>query len=313
MKLLILGRNGQLGSALLERAADPGGVTALGRDDLDLADPAALERAVATIRPAVVLNAAAYTAVDRAEQERDLAFRINAQAPAALAAACARHGALLLHYSTDYVFDGAKAGRYLETDATGPLNVYGASKLAGEREVLGSGAAAIVLRTTWVYGDHGGNFARTMLRLATERDALRVVADQHGAPTWAGRLADLSLGIARRAMDSGDVVAWGAAHGGLYHASAAGETNWADYARCVLRTAAAQPSFATRLRARAESVEPIPAAAYPTPARRPANSLLDSGLLERTFGYAMPHWEHDLVPFVQRLAAAPALEPAKKP
>ena len=301
MNLLILGRDGQLGWALERRAAGLGNVVALGRAGLDLSDLDAIATRIAAIRPDVVLNAAAYTAVDRAEQERELAFRVNAEAPGVLAAACAAHGAALIHYSTDYVFDGRKTEPYVETDPTGPISVYGASKLAGEQAVLASGCAALVLRTSWVYGDHGGNFAKTMLRLATERDALRVVADQRGTPTWAGRLADLSCTLAAQAAQAGDVHDWFAQRRGVYHASAAGETTWAEYARCVLETAAALPGWTGRLRVRADQVESIPSSAYPTPAARPANSLLDSSLLTRRFGYRMPDWHQDLVPFVKRL------------
>lgn len=301
MTFLILGMHGQLGWSLERRAAALGDVLALGRDELDLADPQAIADCIASVRPTLVLNAAAYTAVDRAEQERDLAFGVNARGPEALAIACATHGSALIHYSTDYVFDGRKAGAYVETDATGPINVYGASKLAGEQAVLESGCAAIVLRTSWVYGDHGGNFAKTMLRLATERESLRVVADQRGTPTWAGRLADLSCTLAAQALASGDPLGWFGERRGVYHASAAGETNWADYARQVLATAAETTLWAAKLRMRAEGVESIPASAYPTPAARPANSLLDSSALARRFGYRMPDWRDDLVPFIRRL------------
>lgn len=304
MKALILGRNGQLGWALERRLQGRADVVALGRDALDLADAAAVAAAVDAARPTVVFNAAAYTAVDRAETEVDAAYAVNARAPGALAAACARHGAILVHYSTDYVFDGSKAGRWVETDATGPLSVYGASKLAGEQAVLDTRCAAVILRTSWVYGDHGGNFAKTMLRLATERDTLRVVADQHGTPTWAGRLAEASETIARQALAAGDAAGWLGERRGVYHASAAGETTWADYARCVIATAATLPAFASRLKVRADRVEPIPASAYPTPAKRPTNSLLDGSKLERTFGVAMPDWRADVEAFVRRLADA---------
>ena len=303
MKALILGRNGQLGWALERRLQGRFDLTALGRDALDLSDPAAIAAAVESARPRVVFNAAAYTAVDRAESDRDGAFAVNARAPEALAAACARTGAILVHYSTDYVFDGAKTGRWVETDPTGPLSVYGESKLAGEQAVLASPCAAVILRTSWVYGDHGANFAKTMLRLAAERDALRVVSDQHGAPTWAGRLAEASESIALQAAASGDAPGWLGERRGVYHASAAGETNWTDYARCVIATAAGLPAFAGRLRVRAEAIEPIPASAYPTPARRPANSLLDCSKLARTFGVSMPDWRGDVEAFVGRLAA----------
>ena len=300
MNLLILGMNGQLGWALERRAAGLGDVLALGHADLDLADPDAITDCIASIRPTLVLNAAAYTAVDRAQTERELAFRVNAEGPAALATACAAHGAALIHYSTDYVFDGRKTSPYVETDPTAPINVYGESKLAGEQAVLASGCAAIVLRTSWVYGDHGGNFAKTMLRLATERDSLRVVVDQRGTPTWAGRLADLSCTLATQAAASGDVLQWFGERRGLYHASAAGETNWAEYARQVLETAAETTLWAAKLKVRADGIEAIPSSDYPTPAPRPANSLLDSSALTRRFGYRMPDWREDLVPFVRR-------------
>jgi dTDP-4-dehydrorhamnose reductase len=307
MKILILGRNGQLAWALERRAAGLGEIVSRGIEDFDFADLEAVAGCVDTVRPDVVFNAAAYTAVDRAEQERDLAFRVNAEAPGVLARACARHSAVLVHYSTDYVFDGRKAAPYLETDATQPLNVYGASKLAGERESLAGGGPALVFRTSWVYGDHGGNFAKTMLRLATERDALRVVADQRGTPTWAGRLADLSCTVVEQAVRAGDLRGWIGERRGLYHASAAGATSWADYARCVIETAGERPEWAAKLRARAGAIESIPTSAYPTPAARPMNSLLDCSLLARTFGYAMPDWRDDVVPFVRRITAtAPA-------
>jgi dTDP-4-dehydrorhamnose reductase len=304
MKILILGKNGQLAWALERRAAPLGEVVSLGIDDFDFCDLAAVAACVDGVRPDVVFNAAAYTAVDRAEQDRDVAFKVNAEAPGVLARACAARGAVLVHYSTDYVFDGRKAGRYVETDPTAPLNVYGASKLAGERATLEAGGPALVFRTSWVFGDHGGNFAKTMLKLARERDALRVVGDQHGAPTWAGRLADLSCDVVEQASRAGDVAGWIGARRGLYHASAAGETTWADYARCVLATAAEDPAWAASLRVRADAVEAIPSAAYPTPAARPTNSLLDCGALTRSFGYAMPDWRTDVVAFVRRLTAA---------
>jgi dTDP-4-dehydrorhamnose reductase len=304
MKALILGRNGQLGWALERRLQGRLDLVALGRDALDLADASAVAAAVDAARPTVVFNAAAYTAVDRAETEVDAAYAVNARAPGALAAACARHGALLVHYSTDYVFDGTKAGRWVETDPTGPLSVYGASKLAGEQAILETPCAAVILRTSWVYGEHGANFAKTMLRLATERDTLRVVCDQHGAPTSAGRLAEASEAIALQALAGGDAAGWLGERRGIYHASAAGETTWADYARCVIATAAGLPAFAPRLTVRAEAIEPIPASAYPTPARRPANSLLDGSKLARTFGVSLPDWREDVTAFVQRLAQA---------
>lgn len=301
MKILILGKNGQLAWALERRSAPLGEVVSLGIDDFDFTDLPAVAACVRDVRPDVVFNAAAYTAVDRAEQDRDVAFKVNADAPGVLARECAARGAVLVHYSTDYVFDGRKDGRYVETDPTAPLNVYGESKLAGERAALAAGGPALVFRTSWVYGDHGGNFAKTMLRLACERDALRVVGDQCGTPTWAGRLADLSCDVVEQALRAGDLAGWIGARRGLYHASAAGQTTWADYARCVLATAAEDPARAAKLRVRADAVEAIPTSAYPTPAARPMNSLLDCSALARTFGYAMPDWQSDVVAFVRRL------------
>jgi len=304
MKAMILGRNGQLGWALERRLHGEPGLIVLGRGELDLADAGAVAAALESTRPQVVFNAAAYTAVDRAETDRDTAFAVNARAPEALAAACVRVGAILVHYSTDYVFDGSKAGRWVETDPTGPLSVYGESKLAGEQALAASPCASVVLRTSWVYGDHGANFAKTMLRLATERDALRVVSDQHGTPTWAGRLAEASESIARQALASGDAVGWLSERRGIYHASAAGETTWAEYARCVLSVAQDLSPWAGRPKVLAHQVEPIPSSAYPVPARRPQNSLLDCSRLARSFGYVMPDWRGDVEAYVRRLAAA---------
>lgn len=302
MNILVTGKTGQLGFELGRQLQGAGQLTLLDRHSLDMSDPAAVADAVRRAKPVLVLNAAAYTAVDRAEAEKDLAFRVNADAPAALALACREIGAAMIHFSTDYVFDGRKAGRYLESDEPAPLNVYGASKLAGEQAVFESGAAALVLRTTWVYGDHGGNFLKTMLKLAMDRPQLRVVADQHGAPTWAGRLADAVRRIVDVASGQSDPCAWFERHRGLYHACAGGQTTWCDYARVVIATAAALPGVGPRLRIRAGDVEPIPSSAYPTPAERPLNSLLDTGRFERAFGYRFPDWREDVEACVRRVA-----------
>jgi dTDP-4-dehydrorhamnose reductase len=294
MRILITGREGQLGWALARQAAGIGTTVALGRAELDLADPTAIASAVARLKPDVVLNAAAYTAVDRAETDVDSAFRINVDAPAAFAAACAAAGAVLIHYSTDYVFDGARDGSYDESVATNPLNIYGKSKRAGEVAVLGSRCAALVLRTSWLYGEHGGNFAKTMLRIATEREQLRVVGDQWGAPTWATRLAEATCRILALARDSSDRVGWAMARRGLYHASASGRTTWAEYARCVIGAAAHDPNFAPRMKALPEDVVAIPSAEYPTAAQRPANSLLDCSKFAAAFDYRFPDWRGDV-------------------
>ena len=211
------------------------------------------------------------------------------------------------HFSTDYVFDGTKPGRWTENDSCGPLNVYGASKLEGERAIAAAGAAAVVLRTSWVFGEHGGNFARTMLRLATERDTLRVVADQHGVPTWTARLADTVASMADAAADAAEPAAfarWFAKRAGGYRAAPPGATTWHGYAQHVIATATREPAFSARLRVRAEAIEPIPTAAFPTPAARPANSLLDCGKLERVFGIAWPQWQDDVAECVRRMLAA---------
>jgi len=302
MNIVVTGKSGQLGYELARRMRAVDRAVMLDRDALDLAEPDAIEKTLRGLRPAVVVNAAAYTAVDRAETERDAAFRVNADAPAAIARVCREIGAALIHFSTDYVFDGAKPGRYVESDEPRPLNVYGASKLAGERAVMESGAAALVLRTTWVYGDHGGNFLKTMLRLSMERERLRVVCDQRGAPTWAGRLAEAVRHIVDLADGQPDPLAWFESKGGLYHACAAGQTNWCDYARAVVETAATIPGVRERLRISADRIEPIPTAEYPTPAARPLNSLLDTSRFEREFGFRFPDWREDVEACVRRVA-----------
>lgn len=314
MKILITGRNGQLGWELARRlASGPHDVVALGRAELDLSDTASIAPCIERHQPALVVNAAAYTAVDRAQTEPDLAMRVNADAPGEIAAACARMGAALVHFSTDYVFDGTKPGRWTEDDPCGPLNVYGASKLEGERAVAATGAAAVVLRTSWVFGEHGGNFARTMLRLATERDTLRVVADQRGVPTWTARLAEAVALMADTApeADAPGVAAWFARRAGVYHAAPAGATTWHGYARHVIATAMEEPAFAARLRVRPEAIEAIPTAAFPTPAARPANSLLDCGKLERVFGIAWPQWQEDVAACVRRMVSDSAQDPVR--
>jgi dTDP-4-dehydrorhamnose reductase len=300
MNILILGGNGQLGHALHARARALGTVTALGRQQLDLHDNQAIRAAIDTLHPDVVCNAAAYTAVDRAEQSHSEAFQVNATAPEVLAHHCAKRGIALIHYSTDYVFDGRKTAPYVETDTPAPLNVYGASKQQGETAIMASSAAAIVLRTSWVFGDHGQNFAKTILRRACERDSLNIVDDQHGAPTWAGRLAELTTLILEQAQASGALRDWLHARRGTYHACAAGVTSWAGYARFILEIAAQNPQFAPLMRARAENIHPIPTSAYPTPAIRPSNSQLDCTRLRTVFGYRFPAWQSDVESFAQR-------------
>lgn len=291
MKILLLGKNGQVGWELQRALAPLGQLVALdraGSGELsgDLGDMPALERTVRTVQPQVIVNAAAYTAVDKAESEPDLAQAINALAPGVLAREAARCNALLVHYSTDYVFDGSGNAPWKESDPTGPLSVYGRTKLEGEQAIAASGCRHLILRTSWVYGARGGNFARTMLRLAGERDSLSVINDQVGAPTGADLLADVTAHAIRHVlppMRRNDLTP-----SGIYHLAAAGETSWHGYARFVLQQAR-QAGLA--LKAGPEQIRPIPTADYPTPAKRPHNSRLDTTRLKNTFGLHLPHWE----------------------
>ncbi len=280
--LLLTGANGQVGWEIARRAK---GATlrAFDRAGLDISQRDAVMAVVAATRPKVVINAGAYTAVDKAESERDAAFAINRDGPANLAEACANTGAMLVHISTDYVFDGTKTGAYVETDATSPLGVYGASKLAGEEAVRAGTPRHVILRTAWVHGIHGNNFVKTMLRLAKERDTLRVVDDQHGCPTFAGDLAEAILAIAQRAI-AGTVPADG--HG-TFHCVGAGETTWCGFARKIVAEAA--PHLGKQ-----PKVDAIATADYPTPAKRPANSVLDCAKLARVYGLALRRWEDGL-------------------
>ena len=276
MKILLLGRNGQVGWELERSLAPLGEVTSLGRADLDLRDAARIREAVRAAGPDAIVNAAAYTAVDKAESERDAAFAVNAAAPGVLAEEARREGAFLVHYSTDYVFDGAKATPYVEDDATNPLNVYGASKLAGERAIAATGCRHLILRTSWVYGPRGSNFMLTMLRLARERAELRVVDDQVGAPTSSSAIARATASALARAIRSPELA-------GLYHLAAAGETSWCGFARAIFQQAGV-----------ATPVVPIRTEEYPTPARRPRNSRLDCSRLRNALGVTLAPWQAGL-------------------
>ena len=269
--ILLTGAGGQLGRELAAALPAQADVIACDRARLDLARPEAIARVVHETAPAIIVNAAAYTAVDRAEEEPARAFAINARAPELLAQAALRAGALLIHFSTDYVFDGTRRAPYDEAAPTSPCNVYGASKLEGERAIAASGAAALTFRTSWVYTRHGQNFLVTMQRLAATRDELRVVADQTGVPNWGRALARAITALVARGP------AYLAERAGLYHLSAAGETTWYDFARAIL---------GERVR-----VVPITTADYPTPARRPAYAVLDASRFARTFGLALPDWK----------------------
>lgn len=283
--LLITGSNGQVGFELRRSLAPLGRVVPLDRAGCDLSRPDEIRRVVRECRPDVIINPAAYTAVDKAETETELAFAINGTAAGVLAEEAKALGSLLVHYSTDYVFDGSKDGAYVETDPVNPQSVYGKSKLAGEQAIAAAGGPALVLRTCWVAGAHGGNFAKTMLRLGRERDSLRVIADQFGAPTTASLIADVTAQIVARYWLHGDRSAFAP---GVYHLAAAGETTWHAYATEVLRYAAAQ---GIELKVDLSRIEAIPSTAYPLPAPRPANSRLDTGKLRQTFGIHLPGWQ----------------------
>ena len=284
MTILLLGKNGQVGWQLQRALAPLGDVVALDRAGADglcgnLEDLDGLAATVRALRPRAIVNAAAYTAVDKAESEPELAQRINADAPAALAREAAACGALLLHYSTDYVFDGSGSAAWKEGDACAPLGAYGASKLAGERAIQQSGCAHLIFRTSWVYAARGANFARTMLRLAAARAQLNVIADQWGAPTGAELIADVSAHALAQTLAAPEKA-------GLYHLAAAGETNWLEYARLVLAHAAAQGA-----NIKAREVLPIATDEWPSAARRPLNSRLDTSRLRQRFGLTLPPWQ----------------------
>lgn len=286
MKLLVLGGNGQVGHELRRALAPLGEVVATTRsgalpdgsacERADFDAPATLPGLIERIAPDIVVNAAAYTAVDKAETDIEAAFRANAEAPGILARACAARGIPFVHYSTDYVFDGQGTRPYREDDPVAPLGVYGASKRAGEQAVIDAGGRYLIFRTAWVYGSHGHNFLRTMLRLGAERDRLRVVADQIGTPTPAALIADVTAGILAQSNDAS----------GIWHLTATGSTSWHGFAEAIF--AAAQ---ARGLLARRPEVDAITTADYPTPARRPAYSCLDTDKLARDFGVVLPDWQ----------------------
>jgi dTDP-4-dehydrorhamnose reductase len=274
MKILLTGRNGQVGWEL-ERTLGPlGEVIAFDRSGLDLAKPDEIVARVRAVNPEIIVNPAAYTAVDKAESEPDLAMAINGTAPGILAEEGKKIGALLVHYSTDYVFDGEKAEPYVETDPTNPLSAYGRSKLAGEQAITASGADHLIFRTSWVYANRGKNFLLTILRLAKEKPELHVVADQFGAPTWARDIATVTALVLARRPAKADIPS------GVYHLTAAGRTTWHGFAQKIVELAGLSTPVAA-----------IPASEYPTPARRPRNSVLDSARLEEMFGVALPAWE----------------------
>ena len=282
MKILLFGQTGQVGWELQRSLSPLGSLVVFGRDQADFSDPLGLATCIGVERPDVIVNAVAHTAVDKAEAEPDLAIRINTEAPRALAHAAADTGALLVHYSTDYVFDGTRTLAYSEDDETHPQSVYGRSKRDGEDAIRASGAKHLIFRTSWVHAPRGKNFVKTMLRLARERDKLTVVADQYGAPTGAELIADVTA-LAIRAVEAGSM-----AHG-TYHLTAAGRASWHDFACFIIGEARAA---GIETKTTPEAIEAIATAAYPTPAKRPTNSVLSSAKLERALGITMPDWRH---------------------
>ncbi|MBK7649291.1 MAG: dTDP-4-dehydrorhamnose reductase [Betaproteobacteria bacterium] len=294
MKILLTGKNGQVGFELQRALAPLGEVVAVDQHECDLSNPDAIRQLVAKVAPQVIINPAAYTAVDKAESEQQLAQAINGTAPGVFGEEAARLGALVIHYSTDYVFDGCASGAYLESDTPNPQSVYGKTKLAGEKALQASGADHLIFRTSWVFGAHGANFAKTMLRLAAEREGLKIVADQFGAPTSAALLADVTaqvLGQYKRQGRTGFPF-------GLYHLVAGGCTTWHEYAQTVVRAALAAGK---PLKLTADDIVPITTADYPLPAPRPANSRLDTQRLRETFGLELPAWQSGLGHVLQQI------------
>lgn len=300
MKVLVTGREGQVVSALLEAARYRTGIelVAVGRPELDLSDPGCIDRAVTGHAPNLIVSAAAYTAVDQAEDEPELAFAVNATGPKALATPTARLGVPIIHLSTDYVFPGDYDRAYVETDATGPAGVYGASKLAGELAIAAANRRHLVLRTAWVYSAYGKNFLKTMLQLARHHDVLSVVSDQWGNPTSAHDIADAILHIVGRLERKPDFTDWG-----VYHLAGTGEVNWSGFARHILDTSRAHGGPYAR-------VSDIGTSAYPTKARRPANSRLDSSKIGAVFGWRSPDWRQSTKDVVQRLTREAACSPS---
>lgn len=283
MRILLLGANGQLGSTLEHNLHSLDELKTCTRAEVNFSDSASIKKAIAIYKPDCIVNAAAYTAVDKAEDEQALAFTVNAEAVGIIAQEAKRRGALLIHYSTDYVFDGAKKEPYLETDGTNPINVYGHSKLAGERAILASGCRHLIFRTSWVIGPNGNNFAKTILRLAGEREALNIVSDQYGVPTSTDLISKVTV-EAIRSMNKSD---WPS---GIYHLAPKGQTTWFGIARTLIQVANANN---VPLSTNENAVYPILTSQYPTPAARPQNSLLNTSKLDRVLSFDIPQWSDD--------------------
>ncbi|ROO00250.1 dTDP-4-dehydrorhamnose reductase [Pseudomonas moraviensis] len=294
MKILLLGKNGQVGWELQRSLAPLGELIALDRHQADglngdLSNPEALRATIRQVQPDVIVNAAAYTAVDKAESETELADRVNGIAAGVMAEEAAASGAWLVHYSTDYVFNGQGTAAWRETDAVAPVNHYGFSKLAGERAITASGCKHLIFRTSWVYGARGNNFAKTMLRLARDRETLGVVADQIGAPTGADLIADVTAQALRQALQHPELA-------GLYHLAAAGEVSWHGYASEVIAFAKANGELLA-----VKAIEPVETTAYPTPAHRPLNSRLDTQKLRATFSLHLPDWQRGVTRMLREI------------
>lgn len=288
MKILLAGRNGQVGYELERSIQGLGEIVAVDRTQMDLADLERIRDVMRSVKPDLIINAAAYTAVDNAESEPELAMRINAHAPEVMAEEAKRIGAVLIHYSTDYVFDGTKSGPYAEDDIPCPINIYGSSKLAGEQAIQAAGIPHLILRTSWVYGMRGKNFLLTVLRLAQERDELRIVNDQHGSPTWCRTIAEITAHIVAQSGKQGrigDSAEWWLEHAGLYHLTAQGQTTWHNFAEKVLQSL---PTSKKTL------VTPIATKDYPLPAPRPVNSVLSCERLLDRFACKIPTWDNAL-------------------
>ena len=287
MKILVTGKNGQVGFELQRALAVLGHVVAVDVEECNLADADSIRALIQQHKPQIIVHPAAYTAVDKAESDLATAFAVNAQAPGVIGEEAAKLGALVIHFSTDYVFDGSKDTPYVETDTPNPQSVYGQSKLDGEKALAHATPNYVILRTSWVVGAHGGNFAKTMLRLAADREQLNVVADQYGAPTSAALLADITAHLVRQYQQAGaDSFPFG-----LYHVTGSGSTNWCEYAQFVIQQALAAGKV---LKATPQNILPITTAQYPTPARRPTNSRLNCQRFEQAFGLQLPSWQAGL-------------------
>src|SRR5271163_124074 len=300
-KILLTGKNGQLGDDLRHVLSRLGDVVATDRQHFDLSRPDEIRKKIRELHPTLIVNAAAYTAVDQAEKDEAAARAINSQAPAIMAEEAKKIGAALVHYSTDYVFDGSKNSPFDENDPTNPISVYGRTKLAGEQAVRDSGVDHLIFRTAWVYSTRGKNFLLTILRLATQREELRIVHDQIGAPTWSREVASATAKALEQICSGADGTAAWSERGGTYHMTAGGETNWYEFTRAILHEAARAPGAAEWFRSATTGKElltrrvlPITTAEYPTPARRPAYSVLSNSKLNRAFGIQLPGWRQQL-------------------